>query len=317
MVESGPPAISILGLSEEARTLRAMIDTVARGDGPVMLLGEPGTGKQLTAQLLHEESPRREAPFLMIDCSLYYERELKRELFGYGPASQVGGPSRKGLLEFAARGTCYLSHIEELTPAIQSALLKFLREGRFRRLGDGRDVASRVRLVVSSEKDLEGFVEAGLFDPELYLALAMVKRCLSPLRDRKEDIPIIVEAMREMLAGKAGRPLPAVFLPDAIGALQAYPWPQNLDELKREVTRLLECGIAQVGVENLAMDIASYWLGQRGDPEVRKVVEELDGYIREFRVLSRLNCEFGGITEVLMAGSAEHRSCYWGSTGEH
>jgi len=257
----------------------------------VTLFGEPGTGKQLVAKIIYETSSRQNEPFLMIDCSLYFERELKRELFGYRAAGEKG-KSRKGLFEFASKGTCYLSRIEELSPGIQSDLLTLLRAGRFCRLGDNRQVPSDVRLLVSSEKNLAGFVDAGLFNRELYGQLSRLSVHLPPLRERKEDIPALVELFTQT-EGLQGIAQDCVIVPEALEALGSYPWPSNADDLRKELERLSGCGLRQIGPEHLATEISNYWMGQRGDPEVRRVLEELDAYIREFRVMSRLASNFG------------------------
>jgi DNA-binding NtrC family response regulator len=308
MAESGAPAPEVIGSSEEAGAIRRFIREAAGSSEPVTLLGEPGTGKQLVAIEIHNASPRRKAPFLMIDCSLYYERELKRELFGYGGAGPTGKDCRKGMLEFASRGTCYLSHIEEITPSLQAAIARFVAAGSFPRLGDGKEVSSSVRLIVSSDKNLDGLVSAGLFDAELYLALSKWKKVLRPLRERPEDIPLIVDWLRSTFAGRTDGS-PAAFLPEAMRALQAYPWPSNFDEIKKEVHRLLQSGCRRVGPEHLAMEISSFWLGQGGDPQVRRVLEELDGYIREFRIMSQLECEVGDLLEMLVGGEEAMNPC--------
>jgi DNA-binding NtrC family response regulator len=309
MPECKPLEEQFVGTSTESCEVRELVRTASTVADSVLLLGEPGTGKQLVAQLIHECSQRSQAPFLMIDCSLYYERELKRELFGYAEDSGKRG-SRKGILEFAAQGTCYLSHVEELSPAIQSSILEYLKTSRFSRLGDAGEMTSGARLVVSSDKNLEGFVRSGLFDRELYQELSRFSRSLLPLRGRNEDIPQIIEAMCESFAAGGPEKRPT-FAEEAIEALQAYPWPTNLDELKKEVTRLLEGDRVRITPENLSMEISSYWLGLQGDPEIRRVLEELDGYIREFRVMSRLNSEFSVVGSDLVVNEVCARDCYW------
>ena len=251
----------------------------------------------------------------MIDCSLYYERELKRELFGLGETANSARP-RKGIFEFASAGTCYLSHVEELSPALQKELRAFLEEGTFRRLGDRECTVSGVRLVASSDKNLPGFVCSGLFEQELFDRLAGTLGELAPLRERREDITGIIEEMRrEFLSGCERGSVPS-FTPETLRALEAYPWPLNVDELKKEIARLLEAGSPEVTPESLSMEISSFWLGQSGDPEIRSVLEELEGYIREFRIMSRLSGEFG--QSVGFAGFEEEpsRSCYWDLTEE-
>ena len=299
----------ILGVSARAFEIRAMIEEARRSKEPVSLIGEKGTGKQLVARCIHERSPRRVAPFLMIDCSLYYERELQRELFG-APGGSSGKPDRKGLLEFADGGSCYLTHIEELTPPLQYALRDYLAEGRFRRFGDGAPIRSEARVITASDRNLDGFVSGGLFDGELHGLLAAHRFEMPPLRERQDDIPHIVEALTREYAGRRGALPATAFSPQAMEALQAYPWPDNLDELKQEVIRLLERGGESVGPESLRMEIANYWFGQKGDPEIRRAIEEIDGHIREFRVMGRLNREFGPITESVFGEESASRDCY-------
>jgi DNA-binding NtrC family response regulator len=290
----------VVGVSPYARAIRRFIEEARATSEPILLTGEPGTGKELTAKLIHQGSPRRKSPFLMIDCSLFYEKELKRELYGYRSSADT---ERKGILEFASRGTCYLSRVEELSLALQADLLRFLVERRFSRLGDGKEVCSDARIIVSSDKNLRGFVQAGLFDRALHQRVSSQFLHIVPLRERKEDIPLVATALmaRE-------RPCGGVMLaPEAFEALQAYPWPLNCEELRKEMARLCGAGLHLVRPQDLTIEIASFWLGRRGDPEVRKVIEEIDGYIREFRVLSRLEPCLGALLDREECLSEGHR----------
>lgn len=290
MADRGPG--EIVGVSECAERLRSFVQETARDAHPVTLVGEPGTGKELAARLIHEGSSRRKGPFLMIDCSLYYERELKRELFGSqnGPDDARG---KKGLLEFAGKGTCYLSRIEELTPGLQAGLLRFLASGRFRRLGDGKEISSNVRIVVSSDRNLKSLVDAGLFDAPLYERLSEHAFRLSPLRERAVDIPVLVDWAIRKAAARHGRSRPLAVHPDALEALQAYPWPRNFDEILAELERLLRARRTEVGVEQLSPEISGYWLGRKCDPRLRRALEELDACIAEFKVFSKLEADLG------------------------
>lgn len=290
MADSGPG--EIVGVSDCAERLRGFVREAARDADPVTLVGEHGTGKELAARLIHEGSSRRKGPFLMIDCSLYYERELKRELFGSQNGSD-DAKGKKGLLEFSAKGTCYLSRIEELTPGLQAGLLRFLASGRFRRLGDGKEVSSNVRVVVSSDRNLRSLVEAGLFDATLYERLSAHAFQLSPLRERAVDIPVLVDWAIRKTAARRGRSRPLAVRPDAMEALQAYPWPRNFDEILAELERLLRARSTEVGTEQLSPEISGYWLGRRCDPRLRRALEELDACIAEFKVLSKLEADLG------------------------
>lgn len=246
------------------------------------------------ARCIHGESSRAAAPFLSIDCSLYYERELEREVFGYrgeGPA----GKSRQGLLEFAQSGSCFLSRVEELSPGLQESLLDFLRTGRFRRLGDGREISSGVRMIVASDRNLAGFVQGCLFDRRLFRELTSLAFTIAPLRERAEDISAYVEWLSGQVSREEPDSPPPEVSGDCIEALRCFPWPRNYDELDAELRRVFASVRGAISPDDLSFPVSSYWLGQRGDPEVRKVIEELDGYIREFNVLSRLDAEFGDI----------------------
>ncbi|MCZ6795628.1 MAG: sigma 54-interacting transcriptional regulator [Planctomycetota bacterium] len=270
------------------------MEAAARADRPVLILGEPGVGKELVARRIHLMSPRCAHPFLMIDCSLFYERELQREVFGYRGIGRAA-KSRRGLLEFARRGTCYLSRIEELATGLQRDLLEFVNTGRFRRLGDNREIASNVHLIASTDKNLEGFVEGGLFNEELYQRLSALPLRITPLRDRTDDVEALARKLLVDRCREEGLEGEKSFSPECLEALRCFPWPGNYDELLAEICRLVTGNAESIAVDELSFEVAAFWRGMRGDPEVRKVIGELDGYIREFKVLSRLDAEFGDI----------------------
>ena len=295
MLESVSMPPEILGASDAAKDLRDFVEIASQDTAPVLLRGEPGSGKQALARRIHEASCRRAGPLLLIDCSLYYERELKRELYGYG-GSGAEGRERRGILEFADVGSCYLSHVEELSPALQRGLIEFVKSGRFRRLGDGKEVASKARLIVSTDKNLSGFVRSGLIDEDFRLAISAHEASLPPLRERVEDIPAIVDAFVAARCVQGKHSTAIAFSADACHALQCYTWPGNFSELAAEIDRVIERGVQDVRPEHLALEIGTAWLGQTSDPQTRSVLEELDSCMREFRILSRIGCEFGDAT---------------------
>ena len=287
----------IIGESPAAKGIHEFVKAAARSSAPVLLLGESGTGKEQAARAMHFQSARRNSPFLMVDCSLYYERELERELFGYEPApGEPPESARKGLLLFAPRGSCYAANVEELSPSIQMRLLNFLDTGYIQPVGSSRPVASKVRLIFSSEKNLEGLSSGGLFLEDLYRRFAAATALLPPLRERTEDLPALVSHFSHRIAAERGLSGPSLeWSAEAIDALRSYPWPGNVEELKREIERVVRVGPRSVTPDALSSSILGHWMGRRADPEVAAVVRELEECIREFRVMCRLDAQYGDI----------------------
>src|SRR5262245_53691625 len=159
----------LVGESLFSVELDRFVQRAARASAPVLLLGEGGTGKESVARAIHSASAYRHCPFLVVDCSLFYERELERELFGYRPGpGEPPEAARQGLLEFTPRGVCYAQNVEELSPTIQLRILNLIDTGYLQAVGSGRATHSRVRLIFSSEKNLRGFSEGGLFSEQLF-----------------------------------------------------------------------------------------------------------------------------------------------------
>jgi len=287
-----------VGGGESAAKLGEFVRATARSSAPVLLLGEAGTGKELAARAIHFASARKNTPFLMIDCSLFYERELERELFGYRPGpGEPAEAARQGLLEFSPRGSCYAANVEELSPSIQLRILNFLDTGYIQAVGDDRPIPSRMRLIFSSEKNLEGLSKGGLFSEELFLRFTGFTFQFLALRDRKEDIAPLVRHFvdRYFIERGGGSGTGVQANPDALEALQMYPWPGNVDELKEEVGRVLRAGHKAIVPEVLSSPILHHWRGRRGDPAIVRVIEELHERIQEFRVMSRLDAQYGDI----------------------
>ena len=292
-----PYSAEIVGESQSTKELLEFVKNAARSPAPILLLGEAGTGKELVARAIHFASGRRSSPFLMIDCSLFYERELERELFGYRPApGEPAEAGRQGLLEFATRGSFYAANVEELSPSVQLRILNYLDTGLIQPVGSDRPNASRMRLIFSSEKNLEGFSAGGLFSDELFHRFSGMARRIPPLRERLQDIGPLARHFAQRFALEWGaQPDEYSILPEAIEALRAYPWPGNIDELKTEVLRILGAGNRTITPDLLGPSILQAWKGRRGDPDVTRVIEELDEDIREFKVMSRLDAEYGDV----------------------
>jgi DNA-binding NtrC family response regulator len=287
----------IVGESRFRNGLLEFVRGAARSAAPLLLLGEAGTGKEMVARAIHFASSRRNSPFLMLDCSLFYEKELERELFGYRPGpDEPPEAARQGLLEFSTRGSFYAANVEELSPSIQLRILNFLDTGLVQPVGGERASQSRMRLIFSSEKNLEGFSRGGLFSDALFSRFAGMTHRLAPLRERVEDIaPLTRYFVRRFALEWGAKAEDYAIAPEALLALAGYPWPGNIDELKGEILRILGAGNRNLTPELLMPSIIQSWIGRRGDPAVTRVVEELEEHIREFKVMSRLDAEYGNI----------------------
>jgi DNA-binding NtrC family response regulator len=303
----------LVGEGERFERLKSFIREAGASRAAVLLLGEPGTGKEATARAIHFGSKRRNQPFVTIDPSLYYEQELERELFGCAePATDAVG--RRGLLEFSSRGTCYIANAEELTLGMQRRLARFLETGTFERVGSRAVATSRARLVLASGKDLRALAQGGLFSEELLGRSSGHVLEIQPLRERPEDIvPFMTRLAQAFGVERLDGPDHIRFTSDAIEALRTYPWPGNFDELKAELLNVFRAGVRRVTRECLSPEVVHYGTGRRGAPEVRKVIEELEHLIEEFRIMVRLDAEYG---DVLMdSGQWDVRLKCWDRVG--
>ncbi len=224
--------------SPAMREVLTLVRRVAQTRATVLLLGESGTGKTLTARLIHELSPRREGPFVKVDCAALPENLLEAELFGYERGAFTGAErSKPGRLELADGGTVFLDEIGELPFTLQGKLLRFIQEREFERLGGRRTLRVDVRIIAATNRDLATLVEEGRFREDLYFRLQVFPIKLPPLRDRKEDIPGLIEFFLRKLEKDYQRRLNLT--PEALELLLKYHWPGNIRELENLLERLL------------------------------------------------------------------------------
>jgi two-component system, NtrC family, response regulator len=227
----------ILGTCPQMRTIFADIRKVAAADAPVLLLGESGTGKELAAEAIHRRSPRKDGPFIAINCNAIPENLLESELFGHEKGSFTGAHAqRKGLLESAANGTLFLDEIGELPPQIQVKLLRFLQDQTFMRVGGRQELHCDVRVIAATNADLKNAIAQGNFREDLYFRLAVVVISLPPLRDRGDDIEVVATEFLKLFAAQAGK-LGLSFAPETLRAARRYHWPGNVRELQNRVQR--------------------------------------------------------------------------------
>ena len=219
-----------------------MIELTAPTRSNVIILGESGTGKELVARALHYQSPRRDAPFVPIDCASIPETLLEGELFGHAKGAFTGANAdRKGLFELADGGTVFLDEVSEVPLPVQVKLLRVLQERTLRRLGDGKDRPVDVRVVAASNRDLEAEVRQGNFREDLFFRLNVIRIPLPPLRERREDIPDLVRHFVAKVAALEGQPPPLV-LEEALEVLADYNFPGNVRELENMVERAVALG---------------------------------------------------------------------------
>jgi len=229
-------------LESKSPAMRRALGTArlaAGSDAGVLLLGESGTGKNVLARVIHAWSHRAAGPFVTISCTTLAEHLLESELFGHVKGAFTGAwKDKPGRLEAAAGGTLFLDEVGELAPQLQAKLLRFLEERRFERVGDTRTIEVDARIVAATNRDLDAEVGAGRFRDDLFYRLAVVSFALPPLRERREDLPTLVDHLLEVLATRHRRPLPAIE-PAAREALVAYDWPGNVRELANALERAL------------------------------------------------------------------------------
>jgi DNA-binding NtrC family response regulator len=236
---AGAEAGAFLGEAPSVRAVRAMIVRVRDSDAPVFLSGESGTGKELAAKTIHETGRRRKGPFVAVNCAAIPEALLESELFGHARGSFTGAfRDKAGLVEEASSGTFFLDEIGDLPLPLQSKLLRALEEKQVRRVGETRPRGVDVRFVSATNKDLDREVERGRFRQDLFYRLKIITIDLPPLRERPDDVLLLLDHFLDEFSRSMARPRPFVS-PLAVEMLLRYPWPGNVRELQNEVQRAL------------------------------------------------------------------------------
>jgi len=247
----------LVGNSRVMRDLLQLLETVAATTSTVLITGETGTGKELAARAIHHNSPRRANRFVAINCSAIPETLLEAELFGHVRGAFTGAVgTRQGRLEQAHKGTLFLDEIGTMSPALQAKLLRVLQEREFERVGDSHTIKIDVRVIAATHSDLTKMVADGSFREDLFYRLNVIPVQLPPLRDRREDIPLLVQHFLQKLAGEAGRGAVTISQ-DAMRRLMAYQWPGNIRQLENACERALAFsqGRSQIDVPDLTPDI--------------------------------------------------------------
>jgi two-component system, NtrC family, nitrogen regulation response regulator NtrX len=302
----------IVWTGETMRRVMSQIDRVAASETRVCIYGETGTGKELVARTIHERSPRAAGPFVTLNCAAVPAELIESELFGHEKGSFTGATQRHvGRFEQAHRGTLFLDEIGDMPAVMQAKLLRVLEESEVERIGSDKPVHVDVRVVVATHRNLEELARAGTFRQDLYHRVVVFPVQLPSLRQRKEDILLLVEHFAKQVCAQNGwKSVP--FMPDAIAAMQAYSWPGNIRELRNVVERLL---LLSEGVIDQATVDMAFPRGEtiRYSDQFGKPADSLAGRVLEFErvtVLAELERNHRHITNTAKALGLERSHLY-------
>ena len=283
---------SMVGESVAMRALRKQIAIVAPTDGRVLISGESGTGKELVARSIHANSKRKDAAFVEINSAAIPEELVESELFGHAKGAFSGATrAKKGKFEIADNATLFLDEIGDMSPRVQSKMLRVLEEQRFEPVGSNTPVTVDVRVISATNKPLESLIENGNFRSDLFYRLNVIPFQVPPLRERREDIPLLIEHFNKRFSAEYGKPA-KTFSTAATEILQAHNWPGNVRELKNTIERIVIMGTQEI------VDVQDLPVMDGGGEQVAASFkfptfkEATDAYQREF-ILHKLN-EYGG-----------------------
>ena len=228
---------NIIGRSEPMLEVFKLIETIAPTNSTVLVTGESGTGKELVARAIHFNSLRRDQPFVAVNCGALTETLLESELFGHMRGAFTGADSnKKGLVEVADKGTIFLDEISEMTPLMQVKLLRVLQERKYRRVGGTDEMTADIRIIAATNRDLQARVREGAFREDLFYRINVIPVALPPLRQRREDIPLLAEHFLPRLSERMGKSIVGISA-EAADLLAAYDWPGNVRELENALER--------------------------------------------------------------------------------
>jgi len=247
----------IVGTSPALQTVLSLVSKVAATDSTVLITGETGTGKELVARAIHRRSQRSSFAFVSVNCAAIPRDLIASELFGHEKGSFTGATQRRlGRFELAERGTIFLDEVGELPAETQIALLRVLQEHEFERVGGAGTIRTDVRVIAATNRDLAAAIGAGLFRSDLFYRLNVFPIEMPPLRERRGDIPMLVEYFIDRYARKAGKTFQAVNK-NSLDLLQSYPWPGNI----RELQNVIERSVIVCETENFSVDES--WLSRQ------------------------------------------------------
>ncbi len=257
---------SMVGSSVAMRKVQGLIRRAASGTATVLIRGEAGTGKELVARAIHDQSPRRQGPFIKVYCAALTDNLLESELFGYEKGAFPGAAGRKpGRIELAQAGTLFLDEIGDTSPAMQIRLVRVLQERRFERLGGRETLSIDVRFVATTRRDLDARVAEGLFREDLYYLLNVVPLCVPSLRERGGDVEELAQHFVRVY-GRANGKVDAILQPEALALLAAQPWPGNIRQLENFIERLIVLSDSQALTQDDVLRELARVPGTRPEP---------------------------------------------------
>jgi len=275
-------AAVLTGESVPLKALRQQIKLMAPTNGRVLIYGESGTGKELIARSIHAESLRRDGVFVELNCAAIPEAHIESELFGYRHGAQPGGPpEQRGTLERADGGTLYLDEVGDMSLKTQAKVLSALDDQLFTPVGGTQPLRVDVRVIASTNKDLEEEIAKGNFREDLFYRLNVVPFFVPPLRDRKQDIPLLAREFLLEFGRQYGRPRVEIG-EEALDALAQYQWPGNVRELKNLIERVLILNPRVLRIERKHLPALSHKAGSRSTEEFSSLQQARDAYEREY-----------------------------------
>jgi len=284
MESSGFNPEEMIGESQSIQEIKETIKKIAQGDSTVFIHGESGTGKELIARAIHEASPRAAGPFIKLNCSALAEGILESELFGHEKGSFTGAHKRRiGRFELADRGTLFLDEIGDISPMIQLKLLRVMQEREFERVGGVTTIKVDVRVITATNKDLKEEIKAGRFREDLYYRLHIIPLAVPPLRQRLEDLDVLVRHFLKKLTVRTRKQI-ARLDEEAMKALKTYSWPGNIRELENVIEQsMVLCEKEVIGVADLPVFITGGGESQTQMPVLgsKPLPELLDDIERE------------------------------------
>jgi DNA-binding NtrC family response regulator len=275
--ETGEPGQAILGESMPIRELRALIDRVAPTESRVLITGDNGTGKELVARAIHRHSPRNTKPLVEVNCAAIPNELIESELFGHEKGSFSGATAQRiGKFELADHGTIFLDEIGDMSPGAQAKVLRALEEGKIERVGGDRQIPVDVRVIAATNKNLQEAIKQNLFREDLFYRLNVIPVHVPPLRERRDDIPVLARAFAHDICARNRMPSKGL-ADEALRGLQGMDWSGNVRELRNTVERLV---IMTAGPVITIDDVERYARGTRAATDE---LLSLGGTFQEFK----------------------------------